>query len=172
MLSNSLKEDLHPCMITVVGVNEMPIPKNLDKLKNISVRMNKFYSLNSDMTKFTTISVPHNRKIKFNHSHVIFLGSTNQKILMEEIKSSLLEFEILDREKDIAEDQNNDLRITDPCGIAKYNLFDFLNRKVLKKRIRCDIRSKRHGILQDNKNLDLNSTAKKPEREGHELYMP
>ena len=116
-----------------------------------------------DGQKFRVDDRPQQSFCRWMHAHVYLVGKMDPVLLREWLGTRTVRLEIHDCDEFVAPEDEADAKFT--FGCASFSLSDFLKPKTRSLKIRSDVFPLKREQADLTKNLDLNTTARKGERQ-------
>lgn len=155
MLSEFIRKKLNPLQIFILAAKDVPGKTDPKYLPIYTVW--KFV----DGSSFQTSSLPQSDFCKFMHKHVILVGEKDPVEFKEQLASRTLDLELHDCEEEIKEGEQE---AKFSYGLAKFHLKDFLNQYWNELKLRSDVFPVKRALVNNEGNLNLNTTARQEER--------
>ena len=155
MLSEFLRKKLNPLQIFILAAKDVPEKTDPKFLPVYTVW--RFV----DGQSFKTIKLPQLNFWKWMHKHVYLVGGKDPHEFREQLSSKTLDLELHDWDEEVKDPTENPKF---SFGLAKFHLKDLLNPHCSNMKLRSDVFPVKRALLNNEKNLDLNTTARKEER--------
>lgn len=155
MLSEFLRKKLNPLQIFILAAKDVP-EKTDPKFLPIYTTCNFV-----DGQTFKTIRLPQSTFCKWMHKHVYLVGQKDPAEFREQLWSKTLDLELHDWDEEV-KDSNEAPKFS--YGLAKFHLKDLLNPHWSNMKLRSDVFPVKRALMNNENNLDLNTTARKEER--------
>lgn len=154
MLSEFLRKKLNPLQIFILAAKDVPFKTEPKYLPIYTIC--KFV----DGQTFRTVDYPQTDFCKWMHKHVFLVGQKDPVMFAEQLASRTLNLELHDCDEEVKDDTTPKFSY----GLAKFHLKDLLNPHCFNMKLRSDVFPVKRAVLNNEDNLNLNTTAKKEER--------
>ena len=155
MLSEFLRKKLNPLQIFILAARDVPEKTDTKFLPIYTVC--RFV----DGKTFKTIKLPQTDFWKWMHKHVYLVGQKDPHEFSEQLASKTLDVELHDWDEEVKDTTENPKF---SFGLAKFHLKDLLNPHCWNMKLRSDVFPVKRALMNNENNLDLNTTARKEER--------
>ena len=107
--------------------------------------------------------MPQQAACRFQQKHVFLVGHLDHVLLKEMLATQIVSVELHDCDE-FLENKEDEEMAKFSTGRAKFTLRDFLRSNCLELKLRSDVFPLKRDEVDNSKNLDLNTTARKNEK--------